>query len=40
MPVTQKNGGNDLRTRNSGKIHGAKFEVEKQLDSKKNRLAE
>ena len=27
MPVTSTNGGNDLRSRNSGKIHGAKFKV-------------
>ena len=34
MSVTSTNGGNDLRSRNSGEIHGAK----KQLDSEKNKL--
>ena len=36
--MTSTNGGNDLRSRNSGKIHGAKFKVQKQLDSEKNKL--
>ena len=40
MSVTFTNGGNDLRSRNSGEIHGAKFkfktagEREKQTDKR------
>ena len=40
MSVTSTNGGNDLRSRNSGEIHGAKFkfktnrEPEKQTDKR------
>ena len=40
MSVTLTNGGNDLRSRNSGEIHGAKFKLkttgerEKQTDKR------
>ena len=36
MSVTLTNDGNDLRSRNSCKNYGAKFKVQKQLDSEKN----